>query len=104
MMRAPGFSCVAHGLEQRQRRDHIGPVDLLQHVERVIQQARLRAGAEDAGVVDHARPGRRSARRAAASARRCAGSVTSPVSGDHFGQLGEFRARCFQRLGCRAHR
>ena len=39
-------------LGERERREHVDPVDALEHVERVAAERRLRARAEQAGVVD----------------------------------------------------
>ena len=43
----------AKRLDQRQRRKHIGRVDLLERIERVVQKIWLRAGPQVAGVVNH---------------------------------------------------
>jgi hypothetical protein len=43
---------VPDGLHQGERRDRVGTIDLLQHVERVVEKLGLRAGPEDARVVD----------------------------------------------------
>ena len=51
-MRACGFSSLRSGLDQREWREHVGAVDLFEHVERVVEQLRLRARTEDARVVD----------------------------------------------------
>ena len=39
-------------LDQRQRREHVDAVDLLEHVERVVGERRLRARPEQRRVVD----------------------------------------------------
>ena len=39
-------------LDQRERREHVDAVDLLEHVERVVGERRLRARPEQRGVVD----------------------------------------------------
>ena len=43
---------VSDGLDQRERRDGVGAVDLFERVERVVEEGWLRAGAKDARVVD----------------------------------------------------
>ena len=66
MIRAPAAQCGQRELDQRERREHVDPRHVLERVERVVGQRRLRAGAEDAGVVDEqvdaAAGGRRPAR------------------------------------------
>src|SRR5439155_25853822 len=47
-----GFQLALQRLEQGQRGDDVGAIDLLKHVERVFQQVRLGAGAKVTGVVD----------------------------------------------------
>ena len=45
MTRAPG---AERELDQRERREHVDAVDVLEHVERVVGERRLRARAEHA--------------------------------------------------------
>ena len=49
---AGGGERLDDGLDQRQRRDHVGLVDLTQLIDPIVGQLRQRAGAERAGVVD----------------------------------------------------
>ena len=83
-MRPPAAQERQGELGQRERREHVDRVDLLEHVERVVGERRLGARAEQARVVDQqveCGAGGRDERRAVSGVGDVAGE------GDDLGQL-----------------
>ena len=87
---------VLRGLNETKRRYDVGAINLFEQIERIIQQARLRTGTEDAGIVDQyvdaaCGPGRYHQRAAVSPIRDIADK------GHHVSQSRQFIAYCVQR-------
>src|SRR5215217_904205 len=91
------FQCVPEYLDEREGREGVRPVDLFQHVERVVEHCGLRARAEDARVVDERVQAADLARRLR-QGRPVLGVRNVSGDGAHTGTFGQPGAGALQRI------